>query len=170
MSKDHLVGDCSLANKVTTARWSLKAYAPGSIINMSTGKCAEVMEHEAANRGLRPEGLKIKGRAGRHNAGVPSVPQASEPGEEEEPFLRPSVKARDAPRSAKVAFKENKPKSMDMPSKKIMNDFVAALNRARRAQDKNVKNDLSLIYAGYVLYKNECYHCQYPNLLVGHIR
>ncbi|KIW20418.1 hypothetical protein PV08_00993 [Exophiala spinifera] len=90
-SKMHLVGDCPDANKTTTIRWSLKPFASAQITNLSLESHTKQMEHEAMNRGMRPEGLKIKGRAGIHTAGVPDIgPQPEQ--DSDQPFFGPRVR------------------------------------------------------------------------------
>lgn len=90
-SKAHLVGDCPDADKALAARWSLKPFAPEQITNLSLEANTKRLETQAANRGLRPEGLQVRGRAGIHNAGVSLSTSASD--DEDDPqFLRPQVR------------------------------------------------------------------------------
>ncbi|KIW38461.1 uncharacterized protein PV06_09422 [Exophiala oligosperma] len=90
-SKMHLVGDCPDARKTDTARWSLKPFASVQVTNLNLESRTKQLEHEAMNRGIRPDGLKIRGRAGVHTAGAPDV--AQQPDEDnEQPFLGPRVK------------------------------------------------------------------------------
>jgi hypothetical protein len=112
-SKSHLAGDCSHATRGRDARWSLKSFAPGSIINLSATEDAESIEHEAANRGLRPVGLKIKGRAGLHNAGFSGLAQESDDNDEES-FLRPPVKGKESSGLSKAGL----PPAQKMDSQK----------------------------------------------------
>ncbi|KAK5940596.1 hypothetical protein PMZ80_007013 [Knufia obscura] len=67
-SKSHLVGDCSRSVSSKAPRWSLKSLDPDHIVNLSTQSGMEQLEREAQNRGMRPEGLKIRGRANQHQA------------------------------------------------------------------------------------------------------
>ncbi len=89
-SKSHLVGDCPDAKSVTATRWSLKPLAPGQVVNLSLESGTAHLELEAANRGLRPAGMKIKGRAGLHTAGVRASVQGSDD-DIDEPFLGPRI-------------------------------------------------------------------------------
>lgn len=68
-SKEHLVGDCPRADKARAQRWSLTSLDPDQIVNLSLQSGTRRLETEAENRGLRPAGLQIRGRAGRHTAG-----------------------------------------------------------------------------------------------------
>lgn len=89
-SKVHLVGDCPDADKMATARWSLKPFEFVQVTNLSLESHTKQMEHEAMNRGMRPDGLKIRGRAGIHTAGAPDAIQ--QPDEDsDQPFLGPRV-------------------------------------------------------------------------------
>lgn len=92
-SKSHLVGDCPDADPAAAARWSLKTFAGDQITNLCLEAGTKQLEQLAANRGLRPEGVRIKGRAGLHAAGVPRGPRASDD-DDEQPFLGPRVGTR----------------------------------------------------------------------------
>ena len=141
-SKTHLVGDCPQANQLTTSRWSLKAFAPGSVTNLNAGPDMARMEEVAANRGLRPEGLRIRGRAGLHRAGVPNQTHASNDnrdGDDEEQFLRPRISNPDdrvAGRTS-VNTQTQKPIEPKRPSKQLLAIFVNALNKMRQSEGKN---------------------------------
>ncbi|KAJ9615368.1 hypothetical protein H2200_001443 [Cladophialophora chaetospira] len=157
-SRSHLVGDCPGANQTAAARWSLKGIASDLIFNLSEGKGMERREEVAANRGLRPEGLKIRGRAGLHNAGVPTSTQYPDNGDEDEQFLRPKVRPRGPPRPGTISM-EKRPKKEKtanseiaapqekaaMPNKTILTDFVKSLNKARRWEGKS---QIDLVYDG----------------------
>lgn len=67
-SKSHLVGDCPKLASKTALRWSLRGIDPDKIINLSIQKSTDKLVKDAQNKGMRPEGLKIRGRANRHNA------------------------------------------------------------------------------------------------------
>lgn len=69
-SKSHLIGDCQTArvSSSSTPRWTLKNLDPEQITNLSIQKGVDKLERDAQNRGMRPEGMKIRGRAARHNA------------------------------------------------------------------------------------------------------
>lgn len=67
-SKSHLVGDCPEASAAKALRWSLRSLDPNKIVNLNLQTGIEKREREAANRNMRPEGMKIRGRASRHNA------------------------------------------------------------------------------------------------------
>ncbi|KAK5092834.1 hypothetical protein LTR70_005150 [Exophiala xenobiotica] len=49
-------------------RWSLKSLDPEQIVNLSIQSGMDKLEKDAQNRGMRPEGLKIRGRANQHQA------------------------------------------------------------------------------------------------------
>ena len=147
-SKSHLVGDCPRANQSATARWSLKNFAPGSFINLGVQPDNLRMEDAAAHRGLRPEGLKIRGRAGLHSAGHSASTQAANDDDGDEPFLRPLVTDRNVPIwSVKVAVSKQhsgelkKSKSelvrVKLPTKIILTDFANALNKLRKNEGKS---------------------------------
>ena len=88
-STQHLVGDCPHVHQAAAARWSLKSFDPGQIINLTLEPATRRREQEAANRGLRPEGLKIRGRASLHSAGAPQFAQQDDADDEQ--FLRARV-------------------------------------------------------------------------------
>lgn len=91
-SKSHLVGDCPDADRAATIRWSLKAFAPSQITNLSLEAGTRQREKQAANRGLRPDGLRIKGRAGVHTAGFAgSASPSDDEDDSDERFLGPRV-------------------------------------------------------------------------------
>lgn len=69
-SKSHLVGDCPEVLPSKAPRWSLRSLDPAKVINLSIQSGIEQREREAENRNMRPEGIKIRGRANRHNADV----------------------------------------------------------------------------------------------------
>ncbi|EXJ88532.1 hypothetical protein A1O1_05462 [Capronia coronata CBS 617.96] len=89
-SKSHLVGDCPEADRATTTRWSLKSFAPSQIVNLSLEPGTKQREIQASNRGLRPDGLRIRGRAGFHTAGLSGSGQPSDDDSDEQ-FLHPRV-------------------------------------------------------------------------------
>ena len=61
-SKEHLAGDCPEYGSLPAPAWSLRAYSRDKIINLSLQTGAQAREKEAQNRGIRPEGIQIKGR------------------------------------------------------------------------------------------------------------
>ena len=67
-SKSHLVGDCPRFTSSKAPRWSLKSLDPEHIINLSIQTGIDKLEKDAQNRGMRPEGLRIRGRANQHYA------------------------------------------------------------------------------------------------------
>ena len=148
-SKSHLVGDCHLANQSAAARWSLKSFTPGSIMNLSIGAGTTHMEEVAANRGLRPEGRKIRGRAGLHNAGVPKPTRVADLGNEEDQFLRPPVSKLGVSATGKIAVNTEAvapipppvPRSNTgevlLPNKNVLTDFVRVLNKLRNRERKS---------------------------------
>ncbi|KAI1622736.1 hypothetical protein EDD37DRAFT_488629 [Exophiala viscosa] len=89
-SKSHLVGDCPDTNTIARARWSLRSFAPGQVTNLSLEAGTKQREQQAANRGMRPEGMRIRGRAGLHNAGNPRSDQPSDE-DNENTFFGPRV-------------------------------------------------------------------------------
>lgn len=81
-SRQHLVGDCPDVEVHGLRRWSLKTLNPDQIVNMSLESGTRKLETEAENRGMRPAGLQIRGRAGRHNAGqIPEHESDSDEGD-----------------------------------------------------------------------------------------
>lgn len=100
-SKTHLVGDCPDADQALIARWSLKHLAPTNIVNLSLEKATQQLEKQAASRGLRPDSLRIKGRAGMHQAGRYTRLDTEEDDSEDE-FIRPSV-AQQRPPQPRIA-------------------------------------------------------------------
>jgi len=67
-SKSHLIGDCPRSKTSMAPRWSLKSLDPEQIVNLSIQSGMDKLEKDAQNRGMRPEGLKIRGRANQHQA------------------------------------------------------------------------------------------------------
>lgn len=92
-SKDHLVGDCPDTLPSASTRWSLKTLNSAQITNLGHETGARQREKDAENKGMRPSGLKIRGRAGIHQAGVPKSSSVAE--DEDDNFLRPSVRRQD---------------------------------------------------------------------------
>jgi protein AIR1/2 len=75
-SKNHLAGDCPAFARKAAHAWSLRTYDRDKIVNLSLHTGAQAREKEAQNKGLRPEGMQIKGR------GTPSnnkYPKRGEP-------------------------------------------------------------------------------------------
>ncbi|KAK5272672.1 hypothetical protein LTR99_002065 [Exophiala xenobiotica] len=103
-SKSHLVGDCPDAKSVMATRWSLKPLSPGQVVNLSLESGTAHLELEAANRGMRPAGMRIKGRAGLHTAGVPAPVQGSDD-DTDEPFLGPRVGTKSKGDRAEFTFR-----------------------------------------------------------------
>lgn len=91
-SKSHYVGDCPDLLPSFAPSWSIKPMDPDQIINLSLGSNMKTLEMEAENRGLRPQGLSIKGKAGLHHAGRPASRFSDNNGSEDE-FLRPKIEA-----------------------------------------------------------------------------
>jgi protein AIR1/2 len=89
-SKDHLAGDCTIRGSKPATAWSLRAYNPKKIVNLSLQTGAQVREKDARNKGSRPEGLQIKGRADFSNKsyqkGIGSAPNSSRQFEDEDDF------------------------------------------------------------------------------------
>lgn len=69
-SKSHLVGDCREVPPSHAARWSLRLLDPKKIVNLSIQNGTEKREREAENRNMRPEGIRIRGRANLHYADI----------------------------------------------------------------------------------------------------
>lgn len=69
-SKNHLIGDCQEASTSQAVRWSLRSLDAAKVVNLSVQTGAERREREAENRNMRPEGLKIRGRANIHHADI----------------------------------------------------------------------------------------------------
>jgi protein AIR1/2 len=61
-SKDHLAGDCPAYGSKPANEWSLRTYSRNKIVNLSLQAGAQAREKEAQSRGIRPEGMQIKGR------------------------------------------------------------------------------------------------------------
>lgn len=89
-SKSHYVGDCPELDQNFAPRWSMKSIDYTQIINLSLESNMRTLEKEAENRGLRPEGLSIKGRAGIHYAGN-SGTGLSDDDSSEDNFIRPRI-------------------------------------------------------------------------------
>lgn len=67
-SRSHLVGDCPEISPSKAVRWSLRSIDPNKVLNLSIQTGVEKLVKEAEDRNMRPEGMKIRGRANRHNA------------------------------------------------------------------------------------------------------
>lgn len=89
-SKSHLVGDCPDADQAATARWSLKHFDSSKIVNLTLEKSTRQLEKQAASRGLRPEGLSIRGRAAINHMGRYTRLDSDKDDSEPE-FIRPRV-------------------------------------------------------------------------------
>ena len=85
-SKSHLVGDCPKIAPGRAMTWSLQSLDPNEVTNLSLEAGFKRMERDVENRGMRPEGLKIRGRANQYRSAQPLSD------EEDEPFLRPRVR------------------------------------------------------------------------------
>jgi protein AIR1/2 len=71
-SKEHLAGDCPAFGSASAHAWSLRAYSHDKIINLSLQTGAQAREKEALNKGVRPEGLQIRGRGAGRGAPNPN--------------------------------------------------------------------------------------------------
>lgn len=89
-SKSHYVGDCPELDQDFALKWSMKSIDHNQIINLSLGSNMRELEMQAENRGLRPQGLSIKGRAGLHHAGNSST-RLTENNSSEDEFIRPKI-------------------------------------------------------------------------------
>ncbi|OAP63866.1 hypothetical protein AYL99_03093 [Fonsecaea erecta] len=136
-SKSHLVGDCPNANQVAAARWSLKSFPSEQVINLSLESNSKQREIESANRGLRPEGLKIRGRAGLHSARGPSGRPEVDTSDSDEQFLKPRVQGpRNAKRGNLTFTTQMSKESMTagaIPKKSVLTEFLKAINQQRQA-------------------------------------
>ncbi|KAH0842183.1 hypothetical protein AYO21_00191 [Fonsecaea monophora] len=139
-SKNHLVGDCPRANKAMAARWSLRSFAPGQITNLSLASGMQQREKEVANRGLRPEGLKIRGRAALHSAGSRSGTRQLDNSDSDERFLNPRAQRRgNAKRgNIKIATQSSREGSSPtaMPKKSVLMNFLRAINQPKPTSGK----------------------------------
>ncbi len=61
-SKDHLAGDCLFRGSRPAPAWSLRAYSRYNVVNLNLQTGAQAREKEAENKGIRPEGMQIRGR------------------------------------------------------------------------------------------------------------
>ncbi|KAJ4522669.1 hypothetical protein HRR78_000156 [Exophiala dermatitidis] len=138
----HLVGDCPDADRAATVKWSLKSFAPAQITNLTTGDEAIQRARIAATRGLRPEGLQIRGRAGRHTAGFSASAQPSGSEYEEDDssdgeFLGgPRVNTRSQPNRGRGGFTFRHPQRLpgnasDRPRDGQDDRYNPAANRPR---------------------------------------
>lgn len=66
-SKDHLAGDCPARGSKPAHAWSLRTHSNRKIVNLSLQTGAIRREKESQSRGLRPEGIQIRGRAAPRN-------------------------------------------------------------------------------------------------------
>ncbi|KAK5050340.1 hypothetical protein LTR84_003621 [Exophiala bonariae] len=89
-SKSHYVGDCPDLGQSFVTSWSTRSISQKQIINLSLGSNMQELEAQAGNRGLRPQGLSIKGRAGLHHAGNAGG-RPSDNNSSEDEFLRPRI-------------------------------------------------------------------------------
>lgn len=99
-SKSHLVGDCPRSKTSMAPRWSLKSLDPEQIINLSIQSGVDKLEKDAQNRGMRPEGLKIRGRANQHHADSRRRDLRDSDSEDLENFLSHPPRARAGRRNA----------------------------------------------------------------------
>ncbi|ERF71257.1 hypothetical protein EPUS_05309 [Endocarpon pusillum Z07020] len=77
-SKDHLAGDCPVRGSRPASAWSLRAYSRYNIVNLNLQTGAQAREKEAENKGIRPEGMQIKGRGALSTNKYPKRGQAAE--------------------------------------------------------------------------------------------
>jgi hypothetical protein len=113
-SKSHLVGDCPDAPRnAATASWSLKSLDPGQVTNLSLESGTRRLEKDAETRGMRPNGMQIKGRASLHHAGVSK--SAPDSDDEQEEFLRPSVVRSNLPPKPQVRMGAHEIRRPDQP-------------------------------------------------------
>ena len=70
-SKEHLAGDCPAYGSRPAHAWSLRGYSRYNIVNLSLQTGGQAREKEAQSRGIRPEGMKIKGRGAPSNNKYP---------------------------------------------------------------------------------------------------
>lgn len=119
-SKSHLVGDCPDVDQAAAARWSLKDFDPSQLVNLTLHSSTKDREKIAANRGLRPEGLQIRGRAGLHNAGVHKSALQSD-NDSDEQFLGPRVGGRENVNRGNFTFRHPK-RLPDAPSMEARRD------------------------------------------------
>ncbi|KIW22804.1 uncharacterized protein PV07_11066 [Cladophialophora immunda] len=152
-SKSHLVGDCPRANQAAAARWSLRSFAPDQITNLSLASGMKQREREVANRGLRPEGLKIRGRAALHSARSPSGRQPVDSSDSDEQFLGPRVRTRSMAKRGSLTFATQPPtersSTTQMPKKAVLLAFLKAINQQRKSSGKG-RIDLMYAKNGYI--------------------
>ena len=92
-SKSHLIGDCPrLKDSHSAGSWSLKSLDPDQITNLSLEFGIEGRVKQAMNRGVRPDGLRIKGRAANHQAGIHMSLDSSS---EDDLQVRPNTRSND---------------------------------------------------------------------------
>ncbi len=77
-SKDHLAGDCPFRGSRPAPAWSLRAYSRYNIVNLHLQTGAQAREKEAENKGIRPEGMQIKGRGALGNNKYPKRGQPAD--------------------------------------------------------------------------------------------
>ncbi|KIW92251.1 uncharacterized protein Z519_07235 [Cladophialophora bantiana CBS 173.52] len=148
-STSHLVGDCPRVNKGAATRWSLKLLAPEQIVNLTLEPSTKQREKETANRGLRPEGLKIKGRAAPcRSARIASAKQQFDTSDSDEQFLKPRIESRGNANRGSLTFATRLPKDpfpppSTMPKKVVLTRFLAAINQQRQAAGNS---QLELVY------------------------
>ena len=78
-SKEHLAGDCPISGSTPAPAWSLRAYSHDKIINLGLQTGAQAREKDAQSKGIRPEGMQIKGRGGGRGASNPNKYQQRGP-------------------------------------------------------------------------------------------
>ncbi|OQU93966.1 hypothetical protein CLAIMM_00398 isoform 3 [Cladophialophora immunda] len=143
----------SLKNIDLTARWSLRSFAPDQITNLSLASGMKQREREVANRGLRPEGLKIRGRAALHSARSPSGRQPVDSSDSDEQFLGPRVRTRSMAKRGSLTFATQPPtersSTTQMPKKAVLLAFLKAINQQRKSSGKG-RIDLMYAKNGYI--------------------
>lgn len=77
-SKDHLAGDCPFHGSRPALAWSLRAYSNYNVVNLNLQTGVQAREKEAENKGMRPEGMQIKGRGALGNNKYPKRGQPPE--------------------------------------------------------------------------------------------
>ena len=134
----HLVGDCPRVDQTAAARWSLRALAPEQIINLIHEPVNRRIAEQASNRGMRPEGLKIRDRASIHATCKPQSSRYADDDEDEdeEQFLRARVGERNHANQGKITFSSNQlqRKLPDLPSRPATANAGASTKKTHRKQ------------------------------------
>lgn len=140
-SKSHYVGDCPDLGESFVTSWSTKSINHSQIINLSLGSNMRDLELQAENRGLRPQGLSIKGRAGLHHADHSGDRHSDNSNSSDDDFLRPKIDNGRQNHSARHDFSFRAPNHLPSPSDRPRDAAYDRYNPPSTSLNRRPRND-----------------------------